>query len=199
MRRWKQLLSAVLACLLLVGMVGCGGKDDPAVESSSETVTAPEGNTDSVSYENLVPKKNYNNETFRVLCTMELEPFFDDEKSYIDKVKQAVLRRNELTCSLYGVDLRYVSMVGNASGADAFAAKVRAICNGGDDSFDLVLPQARYGVPLGLEGLYYNFSESDAIRWDEAWYYHNINDNCTIMEQTYYLASAFLIDKIYSA
>ena len=198
MKHLKQWLTVALAGLMLAGTVGCAKKNPSAPETSGETEPSTELSSSS-SYEDSVPKKNYNLETFRVLCTQEMDPFFDEEKSYIDTVKQAVLRRNNLTCSLYGIDLRYVSMSGNSGGANAFAAKVRAICNGGDDSYDLVLPQARYGVPIGVEGLYFDFNESDAIRWEESWYYQNINSNCTILDQTYFLASAYLMDKIYAA
>ena len=199
MKHLKQWLTAALACLILAGSVGCGKKEVPPAEEKTEGSEQESSHSQSVAYEDSVPKKNYQNEPFRVLCTMEMEPFFDEEKSYIDSVKQAVLRRNDLTCKLYGIDLQYQSMVGNSGGAEAFAAKVRAICNGGDDSVDLVLPQARYGVPIGVEGLYYNLSDSDAIRWEEPWYYQNINSNCTILNQTYFLASAYLIDKVYAA
>ena len=197
-KRFVRWLTAGLAGILLVGAVGCGKKTEEPPEGTSgvteEATTAAAG-----SYEESVPKRDYENAIFRVLCSTEMDPFFDDEKAYIDKVKEAVLRRNEMTCSLYNVDVRYTSMSGNYAGADAFAAKIRAICNGGDDAYDLVLPQARFGVPLGLEGLYYDFSESESLQWEQPWYYQNINENCTVMEQTYYLASAYLIDKIFAA
>ena len=198
MKRWKRWLTAGLAGLMLAGVVGCGKKTEETPKGtpgSDAEVTTPAAG----SYEESVPKRDYENAPYRVLCSTEMEPFFDDEKAYIDRVKDAVLQRNELTCKLYNVDIQYTSMSGNYAGADAFAAKIRAICNGGGDSFDLVLPQARFGVPLGLEGLYYNFSESDAIRWEDKWYYQNINENCTVLGQTYYLASAYLIDKIFAA
>ena len=93
MKQWKRWLTAGLAGLMLAGVVGCGKKtvETPTGTPGSDAeVTTPAAG----SYEESIPKRDYENATFRVLCSTEMEPFFDDEKAYIDRVKDAVLRRN---------------------------------------------------------------------------------------------------------
>lgn len=63
--------------------------------------------------------------------------------------------------------------------------------------YDIVIPQSYYGSPLALEGCYYNLRESDYIHWDQPWWLPGINDNATVLGQTYFAAGAYTIDKIW--
>ena len=77
-KRFVRWLTAGLAGVLLVGAVGCGKKAEEPSEGT--TGVAEETTTDAAgSYEESVPKRDYENMVFRVLCSTEMDPFFDDE------------------------------------------------------------------------------------------------------------------------
>lgn len=191
----KRIIPILVVVCMISALISCSKKETPEEESTG-TVSAE---TSDASYEDSVPHRDYGGAEFRILCSTEIEQFFDESAAHIDTVKSAVTRRNDLVEKLYNVDLKYTAESGNAGNAVNFASKVRTACMSGDDTFDLVLPQSRYGVALGLENLYYNFNDSEYIQWEKPWYYQNINENCEILEQTYFLAGSFLMDKLHAA
>jgi len=195
MKYLTRISALLIALCMLVCAAACSKKEDESTDTTATTV-AESGEFD---YAATVPDKDFGGAEFRILATLEVGHFFDDELATITNMKTAVANRNASTESLFGVDIKYTTEAGNASNATNFSNKVRTACMSGDDTFDLVLPQARYGVALGLEGLYYNFNDSDYVQWDQPWYYQNINDNAEILGQTYFLASAYLMDKLHAA
>lgn len=191
----KRIFSVLCAVFMIFSLAACnGGK---AEDTGTENTVVDE--TADLTYEESVPDKDYGGAEFNILCTLEIAQFFDEESAHIQGLKSAVTSRNSKAKSLYNVDIKYTFESGNAANQDQFSSKVRTACMSGDATFDLVLPQARYGVALGLEGLYHNFNDSPYIQWDEPWYYQNINVNAEILDQTYFLASAFLMDKLHAA
>ncbi len=194
----KQLILWLCILCLLLPLTACK-KDE---QGSTET-EAPVDGTEQVeqkgNYEENAPDRDWNNAEFKILCTLQTEQFFKDT-STIDSLRAAVYDRNTAVEELFGVTIEYTAIDGNGANETGFATTVRTAClSGGQDVFDLVIPQSYYGVAMGLEGLYYNFNNSEYLNLEESWYYQSINEQCEVYGQTYFLASAFLMDKLCAA
>ena len=194
----KRALAMLFVLCLLLGAVACT-KDDNSVESNTGNVGNTAGDGEFV-YADAAPDRDYGGAEFRILCTMQTQQFFD-ESSHIDAVKSAVVKRNQLVSNLFNIQIKYTAEDGNGANEVGFAASVRNACLAGssDDTYDLVIPQTYYGVALGIEGLYYDFNDSEYLMRDKEWYYESINEQCEIEDQTYFLATTFLMDKTTAA
>ncbi len=194
----QTVLWLCLACMLL-SLVACGKEKDPSVGTEVPTEEESRQPEEAGSYEELAPSRNWNGDEFKILCTLQTEQFFKDVSS-IDTLRSEVFKRNLAVETMYNIKIEYVSIDGNGANEAGFATEIRkAALAGGDGGYDLVIPQSYYGVAMGLEGLYYNFNNSEYLNLDESWYYQSINEQCEIHDQTYFLASAFLMDKLSAA
>lgn len=192
----RQFILWICILCMLIPLAGCKKGNDVSAGTEEQTGASMGG---SGSYEESAPKRNWNGSEFKILCTLQTEQFFQDT-SEIDTLRSAVVDRNKAVEDMYNVTIKYTSIDGNGSNEVNFATTVRTAClSGGADGYDLVIPQSYYGVALGLEGLYYNFHNSEYLNLGKSWYYQSINEQCEVYDQTYFLASAFLMDKLSAA
>lgn len=185
--------------LLSAFMVACkSDKTDETddVDIANTNASNNEDDEEEYVYEQDVPKKDYNGAKIRILCSTQMQQFMVNDVAPVQVVRQAVRTRNILTEDLYNVKLEYVPIDGNGGNSDQFAAEIRNSVLSDTQNYDLVIPQSYYGTALATEGLYYNFADSAYIKWDKPWYYQKINEQCEIYGQTYFLASAYLMDKL---
>lgn len=198
----KRFIKAV-ALLCLIGLISSlalsckKDEEDEADGSEVSTEVSNNGNSEAeYVYEQDVPKKNYDGAKIRILCSTQMQQFMVDDFAPIQTVRQAVRTRNVRTEELYNVELEYETINGNGSNSDQFAAQIRNSVLADAQNYDIVIPQSYYGTALATEGLYYNLSNSEYIKWEKPWYYQSINEQCEIYGQTYFLASAYLMDKL---
>ncbi len=190
-------LSLIFVLCMIFTVTSCKKEKEDTENDTTVATVAPEGE---FVYTEVAPKRDYDGATFRILCTIQTQQFFD-ESSHIDAVKSAVMTRNRKVSEQFDINLEYTAIDGNGSNEVGFSETVRNTCLAGlgEECFDLVLPQSYYGVALGIEGLYYNFNDSEYLMKDKEWYYQSINENCGIEGQTYFLATTFLMDKTTAA
>ena len=197
----KYLLLVLCMCSIILSAASCKKSSGDSEGSNGTTQTGGNSGQESdtgTPYEDTVKGIDYGNSTFRILCSTELQGFYEDTHE-IESIKKSVVDRNEKVQNLLNIELDYDAISGNTGNQTVFATTIRTSNYSGDNVYDLVIPQSYYGVALGLEGCYFNYMNSDSVRWDEPWYYQDVNDKCQIYGQTYFLASAFLMDKIQAA
>jgi len=195
---FRRSLALLFALCMMLGAVSCA-KDENGDESDNDNVINTTGSGDFI-YADVAPDRDYGGAEFRILCTLQTQQFFD-ESSHIDAVKTAAVKRNQIVSDMFNIEIKYIAEDGNGANEVGFATSVRNACLAGssDDTYDLVIPQSYYGVALGIEGLYYDFNDSEYLMRDKEWYYQSINEQCEVEGQTYFLATTFLMDKTTAA
>lgn len=197
----KKLCTLLLAVLMIVTtfLASCGGNNQtPGTTGSDTEGGTTQGDTAPVTdYEDTIPDVKYDGADFGILVSTQMQKFFISDEESNEVIDIAVVDRNEAVEDRFGINIVYNAMDGNSSGQKAFAAEIETSISSGDDyAYDLVVPQVGAVGGLTLQGGFYNLYNSDAIHWDQPWWYAGINDSQAYTGKLYGAAGAYLMDKI---
>lgn len=194
------LLFLIALALLLPCLAGCGtankGPADGTSSNDSNPASSEEATEPPYNYEENIPVRDYDNADFTILVSNQMQNYYIPSEKVMDVVSDAVYTRNSKVAETFKINLVYKTMNGNIKGAEEFATAIRTSCAANMPVYDIVTPQAYYGVGLAFENAYYNLNHSDFLHWDENWWFSRINREATVSNRLYFAAGSFLMDKL---
>lgn len=151
----KKVISLILLAALLCGTISCGSQD---TDKNKDTDTTPSSTSEEETTEDNTPKLglpeglDYDGYTFTIYGRPNQEfIFIGDEEKAGDTMNDAVWERQQTVSDLLNVNFDYVKST------DDFAGDARNTILAGDDSYDVIVPHARYAFQYAADNLVLNW------------------------------------------
>ena len=185
----RTLLFLLTLCIMMTAF-SCKTKDENTVDNSTEE-------TKDTNYLDTLPTLDLEGAEFKILITDQVKDFYDQSTVSGDKVDSVCYQRNAVIEDHFDTKLVYNSMDGNYLAADEFATKVRTTTMSGEEnSYDLIIGQSYYCLPLVSEGCYHDLAQSKNMNWDEQWYHKNINECGTVNGKLWGASGSYVISQL---
>lgn len=174
----KRKVSILLLAALICGTVSCGNSDN----GDTTTTNAPDSTSGEVTTADNTPKLGlpedlkYDGYTFTFYGRSEMENVFiaDDEKSG-DTMNDAVWDRQQKVSDLLGVEFEYLAC------SDKYGNDAKDTILAGDDSYDVILPHARFAFQYAMSDLALNWlTDLKYIDLDAEWWPSDCSDSFQI-------------------
>ncbi len=192
----KRCLAFLLVIVMLFSLLACSKNKGNDTEESDGATTVSTLPGEQTKYLSTLRQHDDGEKEFRVLVTTQLERFYDQENMSSIVVDNAAYTRNVTVNELFNTKLTFEALDGNASGAAAFTTEISTTTLAGDGSYDLVVGQNYYTLPLVAEGMYHNMKSSNTFNWNAAWYHQSINDGGTINGKLWGASGSFVISQL---
>lgn len=166
---------------------GCKKEEEETAETTASTVAGEEGIT--------FAERNYEGAEYRVLCTTQVDDYYVTPEDTKTVINEAVYNRNNDVQNKYGVTLSFNPLEGRSAGRDAFASEIRVSSQ--NEAYDLIIGQSYYTMAMALEGMYYNFNDSEYLHLDQPWWDKElINDTVDIGGKLYAASGSFVVSQV---
>ena len=171
----KKAISLLLLAALLCGTISCsdsgnGGNDDVTTDgtttSADTTVTEAETTADNTPKLGLPEDLKYDGYTFTFYGRADMENKFiaDDEMSG-DTMNDVVWMRQQKVSELLDVNFEYLYC------SDNYANDAKDIILAGDDTYDVILPHARFAFQYAMSDLALNWlTDLKYVDLDAEWW-----------------------------
>ena len=175
----KRKVSILLLAALICGTVSCGNSDNG---DTSTTTNAPDSTSGEVTTADNTPKLGlpedlkYDGYTFTFYGRPEVENVFiaDEEKSG-DTMNDAVWDRQQKVSDLLGVEFEYLAC------SDKYANDAKDTILAGDDSYDVIIPHARFAFQYAMSDLALNWlTDLKYVDLDAKWWPSDCSDSFQI-------------------
>ena len=190
---FKRITSVILLLSMLLCVCACSSKDEKDDESSVSTSGLTGDETD---YLSTLRKMDDEGKEFRILVTTQLERFYNQNNASSVVVDNAAYKRNQMVNELFNTNIVYTVLDGNASGSAAFSTEISTTTMSGQGSYDLVVGQNYYTLPLVSDNMFHNLKDSDTFNWDAEWYHQNINEGGTINGNLWGASGSFVTSQL---
>ena len=201
----KKLLLVLLAVLLILSMVACGGPsetesnapetetDDTSGETGKETPGGYDASFDRSTVKDDVPADlKFNGETVTFFVRTgsdELLQYEMDVDSVVnDTLYDAIYWRNKTVEERLGITINTISQPGDYADRVSWNDTLRTAVNTRSGDFDMAAIYMSTGSVLAVEGLYYNVIDFPYISLEKPWWNQSIKDELTMFGALYYLA-----------
>ena len=200
----KKLALWLLAALLVLSFVACGGatesESDPAqteteapAESQGEVSGGYDASFDRSSVQDTVPTElKFNGETVTFFVRTGFDELFryemDVDVVMNDTLYDAIYYRNKTVEERLGVTITTINQPGDYADRIAWNDTLRTAVNTKSGDFDTAAIYLSTGSVLAVEGLYYNVIDVPYIDLEKPWWNQSIKDELTMFSTLYYLA-----------
>ena len=187
----KNYICTLLAAMLLISTVGCGGADTETVSAGSETVPTTETVVETEpERQPYIGKADYGGTDFHILSASHFkENYFADELTG-DTMNDAVFERTTMTEDYLGVEITYDNTVPIQ---DMFGL-IKNAATAGDDAYQLVLLHVMEGVGATVsEGLLLDWNVIEAVDMTRDYWNHNIVDELELYGKNYIVRSNYMV------
>ena len=185
----KKAISLLLLAALLCGTISCsdsgnGGNDDVTTDgtttSADTTVTEAETTADNTPKLGLPEDLKYDGYTFTFYGRADMENKFiaDDELSG-DTMNDVVWMRQQKVSELLDVNFEYLYC------SDNYAGDAQDIILAGDDTYDVILPHARFAFQYAMSDLTLNWlTDLKYVDLDTHANYACAENHCVLLYRT---------------
>lgn len=181
----KKAISLLLLAALLCGTISCsdsgnGGNDDVTTDgtttSADTTVTEAETTADNTPKLGLPEDLKYDGYTFTFYGRTDMEnKFIADEEWAGDTMNDAVWARQQKVSDLLDVNFEYLYC------SDTYANDAKDIILAGDDTYDVILPHARFAFQYAMSDLALNWlTDLKYVDLDAEWWPKDCSDSFQI-------------------
>lgn len=176
MKKAMQILSLLLAVILLVGLCACGKKDPgnttATTEKPSETTEQPDVTTEKTEAKPNVPTGvDYGGWEFRILARNDSNYYSDElwvESAGGSKVDSAVYSRYKLIEQDYGVSFKLLTRK-DQEGIDTWM-NVNALSASQKDTFHLIATHGRNTAKYAVRNMAVDWNELKYVQLDADWW-----------------------------
>ena len=209
----KRTLSAILALLMLLGIVcaaiGCSNPVEEQEETANTTAASvAESDIEEVTTESLYdsngylkdeldPTLNFNDEVVNIFAWEHTLPEFYVEEQSGNIVEDAVYTRNANTESRLGVKLEFTFAKGNSSAFKEFCKTVSNSIDSGEGAYDLIGCYLRSAGVLTLENKLLDMLEVNHLDFEKPWWSSTLLDLNTINNRLYFISGDIASTLIY--
>ena len=181
----KKAISLLLLAALLCGAISCsdsgnGGNDDVTTDgtttSADTTVAEAETTADNTPKLGLPEDLKYDGYTFTFYGRGDMEnKFIADEEWAGDTMNDAVWARQQKVSDLLDVNFEYLYC------SDTYANDAKDIILAGDDTYDVILPHARFAFQYAMSDLALNWlTDLKYVDLDAEWWPKDCSDSFQI-------------------
>lgn len=160
----KRTVSILLLAALICGTVSCGGSGDdvPSTDPTSDEITFSDNTPDI----GLPADLKYDGYTFTFFGRPDMDNIFiADEEMQGDTMNDAVWNRQQKVSELLDVKFEYINS------SDKYARDAMDTILAGDDSYDVVLPHARFAFQYAMSDLALNWlTDLKYVNLDAEWW-----------------------------
>ena len=188
----KRTVSVILLLSMLLCACACSSKESQTADSSVTTA----GDTEEEDYLSTLRKMDDGGKEFRILVTQQLERFYDQGNASSVVVDNAAYQRNQIVNDLFNTQIVYTALDGNASGSSAFSTEIATTTMSGEGSYDLIVGQNYYTLPLVTENMYHNLLGTETFNWSADWYHQDINEGGTINGNLWAASGSFVVSQL---
>ena len=194
-KRMSRFTAGLLASLMLiVSLASCAGGEDDAADTTqsgaevSETPAVTETTADPNlrinAKDNLPSDLNYDNAVVRVLAMEELAKYdvWGEGEESADIIYDAVYNRNVAVEERLNIQLQPDIQ---AIKWQAYAAMVRNLVQGGDDTYDFMFIMGNASIQSGNDTQFMDLSDNTYIDFDQPWWWSEAMDELSLDGETY--------------
>ncbi len=199
----KKLLLVLLAALLALSLVACGGTADsesnssetekPSAETAAPISGGYDASFDRTSVKDNVPTDlKFGGQTVTFFVRTGFDELFqyemDVDTVMNDTLYDAIYYRNKTVEERLGVTITTISQPGDYADRVAWNDTLRTAVNTKSGDFDTAAIYLSTGSVLAVEGLYYNVIDFPYIDLSKPWWNQSIKNELTMFSALYYLA-----------
>lgn len=209
----KKLLLVLLAVLLILSMVACGGPsetesnapetetDDTSGETGKETPGGYDASFDRSTVKDDVPEDlKFNGETVTFFVRTGSDELYqyemDVDTLMNDTLYDAIYWRNKTVEDRLGITITTINQPGDYDKRVSWNDTLRTAVNTKSGDFDTAAIYLSTGTVLAVEGLYYNVIDFPYISLEKPWWNQSIRDELTMFSTLYYLAGDIAASEI---
>lgn len=186
MKSNKRILSLVLACLMLVGVlataVACGETaETPDDSKTTGDVAGTTVETETESPYELLEKEKYDRE-FTIYVRYECDEDFVVENVTGDLLADSVYERNTVVSEDYGIELVFYH---KGDEYNVINEALKQQVSGGLDDYDLYMGHKYSYTNLAMNNYLYDMGKIDTMDLTSPWWDKNCYENLTVAGKTY--------------
>ncbi len=193
MKKAIKLLCLLLALVTCLGaVVACANEqtnpDDPKQPSNTDkTPSDPSSEADEDDYLLDLPRYNFNDEEFVILCRIDKEYEMDaKEASTGDLINDAVFARNARIEELYNVQIASNPIEGTWQQRSTFTNILSTAVQSGSQDYHLVAGYMAYIAEMAPSGNFHNLYNVDTLDLENDWWSQSFNENITVYDKLYF-------------
>lgn len=198
---FRKNTSLILALLLTLMSVSCGGATDPDTETTTEAATiAPEDTTDNDPRKNAkddLPELDYKGSKIRVLSRRgdyDTKIEFNVEEANGEIVEDAVFNRNKSVEERLNVVIE--NIVTENTRHDSNQQLIRQSVLAGSDDYDVIANMLNGTMPLVLENMFYDLNKLDYIDPSKGWWNQSLSELSMITSGLYAITGQLSLTSI---
>ncbi len=175
----KKGLSAILALLILAGMLAsCGADASGEKDTDTSGTESSDDGTTTAAEPGYEFTKDYDGKTFRILNYEDV--FSMHAKISPESEDGDILNDTQYKCVLTLEEKTGVTVEETNRSYDGYGADVRTMLSAGEDAYDVIYVNMNDMYPLASEGLLTNLNDNGKISLDADWWLHENNDLCVL-------------------
>lgn len=198
-------IAAVLAALMLLCLAACATPSN----TGDETTTAAAGVSDDATPEttedpaeklSLPEDLNLGGATMGVLYWSDvenLEFFSADPSNIIDKVEDAINRRNRMVEDRMQVSLDFIPQKGNAGNLKSFVSFIDSSIQSGDHSFDIVAGYSQTMANAAYNNYLYDLNSVEYLDLDKPWWPSLLTKEATVNDRIFFVSGDISTNLLY--
>lgn len=200
-----KILAAILAVtLLFLCLSACatpqsGGDDTTTSIASSDTAT-PESTADPAEQLSLPEDLNLGGATMGVLYWSDvenLEFFSADPQNIIDKVEDAINRRNRMVEDRMQVTLDFIPQKGNAGNLKSFVSFIDSSIQSGDRSFDIIAGYSQTMANAAYNNYLYDLNSVAHLDLEKPWWPSLLTKEATVNDKIFFVSGDISTNLLY--
>lgn len=200
----KILAAVISAVLLFLCLSACATPqskgDDTTTAAADPDIAEPGTTADPAEQLSLPEDLNLGGATMGVLYWSDvenLEFFSSDPQNIIDKVEDAINRRNRMVEERMQVTLDFIPHAGNAGNLKSFVSFIDSSIQAGDHSFDIIAGYSQTMANAAYNNYLYDLNSVSHLDLDKPWWPSLLTKEATVNDRIFFVSGDISTNLLY--